>query len=163
MKKIINDKQAIEISNKLRSKNKKIVLAGGCFDILHIGHITFLEKAKEKGDFLFILLENDNNVAKLKGRGRPINSQGDRAKILSSLIYVDYVILLNEMEKNQDYDQLIFRLKPNVIALTEGSSQKIHAQRQAEQINAEVIEVTRQLQDKSTTNLAKIILKNFGE
>ena len=79
MNKIINVNDAIELAQKLNKENKKIVITGGCFDILHIGHIKLFDESKKKGDFLFVLLENDNSVRKLKGEGRPINPQIERA------------------------------------------------------------------------------------
>src|SRR5664279_2300284 len=111
MKRIVNTEQAIKISKKLKREGKKLVLTGGCFDILHVGHIKFLTAAKKRGDVLFILLESDKNVEKFKGENRPINSQGERATVLSSLRPVDYVIILEEMRTNSDYDKLIINLK----------------------------------------------------
>jgi rfaE bifunctional protein nucleotidyltransferase chain/domain len=163
MKKIINAKKAPEIARNLKSQGKKIVLAGGCFDILHLGHVIFLQKAKAQGDVLFILLESDANVSKLKGSKRPIHNQLDRAKILESLIPVDYVVLLPEMKTDKDYDNLIYAINPDIIALTEGSQQKPHAQRQAKKLNSKVLIVTKRIKNKSTSNLAKIIIKNFNE
>ena len=66
MKKIINIKDAIKVSQKLRKQNKTIVLAGGFFDILHTGHIKFLEKSKKHGDYLFVLLEDDKKAREVK-------------------------------------------------------------------------------------------------
>ena len=63
----------------------KIVLVGGCFDILHLGHVVFLEKAKKEGDVLVVLLESDEKVRFLKGKGRPVHTQSERAEILSAL------------------------------------------------------------------------------
>lgn len=163
MKKIVDVNKAINLSKRLKVQNKKIILAGGCFDILHLGHVKFLEEAKKQGDILFILLENDENVAKLKGKGRPINSQIDRALILESIVYVDYIVLLEKMNRNKDYDQLISKINPNSIAITSGSGQKIHVDRQAKKINAKVISVIGNIQDKSTSKIAKIILEKFGE
>ncbi|OGH06307.1 MAG: hypothetical protein A2171_00915 [Candidatus Levybacteria bacterium RBG_13_35_9] len=159
MIKIVSPKKAVEISKSL--KNKSIVLAGGCFDILHIGHIQFLKNAKKRGDILFILLESDSNVKKLKGSGRPINSQEDRAQILSSMEYVDYIVLLPNMTKNTDYDKLVYGLNPDVIAVTQNSPQIIHNLRQAKKINAKVMQVIKIINDKSTTNLTKLIKQNF--
>ena len=81
---------------ELRSKNKKIVFTNGCFDILHIGHIKYLEKAKSYGDILIIGLNSDKSVRKLKGKNRPINNQVDRSYILASIEVVDYVIIFDE-------------------------------------------------------------------
>lgn len=163
MNKIINLKKAINLSKKLKAEHKTLVITGGCFDILHIGHIKFLEKAKEQGDFLFILLENDENVRKLKGDNRPINSQKDRAQILAALSYVDFVVLLNEMKKNDDYDNLIYKINPNIIVTTKDDPQGIHNERQAKKIKAKVSYVIDRIENKSTSKLAKIISKNFDK
>ena len=122
MTEIINTKKAIIISKKLKREGKKLVLAGGVFDILHIGHVKFLEAAKKKGDILFILLESDESVKKYKGINRPINGQKERAMILSFLRPIDYVIILKEMKTNSDYDKLIINLKPDIIATTKKKS-----------------------------------------
>jgi FAD synthetase len=159
MKRIINTANAIKISRKLKREGKKIVLAGGCFDILHAGHIKFLEAAKKSGDVLFVFLENDTNVKKFKGEDRPINQQEERALVLASVRFVDYVIVLGKMKSNSDYDKLVINLKPDIIAVTKKSLQISHNLRQARIINARVIEVIGRIADKSTTKLAGIIAK----
>lgn len=160
MNRIIKTEKAIKISKKLKREGKRIVLAGGVFDILHIGHIKFLEAAKKRGNVLFILLESDENVKKYKGINRPINSQDDRASVLSSLRSVDYVVNLQNIKNNDDYDKLIIRLKPDIIAATKKSEQIIHIERQAKLIDAEIALVVNKISDKSTTNLARIIKRD---
>lgn len=141
---------------KLRNKNKKIVLVGGCFDLLHIGHITFLEKAKRRGDILIVLLESDQSVRKMKGENRPINNIKDRAKVLSSLKFVDFVIMLSQMS-DKDYDQLVEKIKPDVIATAKRDKGLFHKLRQAEKVGAKVKVVTAIVKDSSTTNLIKLL------
>jgi len=85
-----------QIINELKSKDQKIVFTNGCFDILHIGHIKYLEKAKSFGDVLIVGLNSDDSVKKLKGKNRPINPQDDRAYLLASLEVVDYLIIFDE-------------------------------------------------------------------
>lgn len=157
MNRIISTEKAIKISKKLKRGGKRIILAGGVFDILHIGHIKFLEAAKKRGDILFILLESDRNVEKFKGKDRPINNQGERAMVLSSLRPVDFVIILGEMKTNSDYDKLIINLKPDIIATTKKSQQIIHNRRQAKLVDAELALVINRISNKSTTRLANII------
>lgn len=157
MNKIITIKQAIEIAKKLRSQNKTIVVAGGFFDILHVGHIKFLENAKKNGDYLFILLEDDQRARKIKGLNRPINSQKNRAKILSTLRCVNHVILLKNMTNNAKYDRLIIQMKPNVLAATYGDPYIKHKKRQAKLINGKVVRVIERIYNHSTTKLAKHI------
>jgi len=84
------------IVRKIKNLEKKIIFTNGCFDLLHIGHIKYLEKAKEWGDILIIGLNSDSSVKNLKGNNRPINSQNDRAHILASLRVVDYVVIFDE-------------------------------------------------------------------
>ena len=84
------------LCKNLRSRNKKIVFTNGCFDLLHVGHVKYLEAAKENGDILIVGLNSDASVAKLKGDDRPINNQYDRAYLLASLEVVDYVVVFEE-------------------------------------------------------------------
>ncbi|MDP2649612.1 MAG: adenylyltransferase/cytidyltransferase family protein [bacterium] len=157
MGKIINVKRAVELIKKFKNDGKIIALAGGCFDILHIGHIEFLKEAKKEGDFLFILLESDETIKKLKGENRPINTQEDRAKILEALENVDYIVLLPKLEKDSDYDNLIIRLKPDKIAETKDDPFKSHKQRQAKLVGAEIVEVVDMIKNQSTTKLVKLL------
>jgi FAD synthetase len=159
MDKILTINQLSKL-NKL-THNKKVVLVGGCFDILHIGHITFLEKAKQKGDLLIVLLESDESIRKSKGRSRPINFQNIRAKILSSLESVDYVVLLPFIESNQKYDELVQKLKPDILATTRGDKGMLHKKRQAKKIEAKLITVTEKIKDQSTTKIARLISQYF--
>lgn len=84
------------LAKKLHTKGKKIVFTNGCFDILHAGHVKYLEEAKSYGDILILGLNADSSVKKLKGPTRPINNQDDRAYILASLESVDYVVIFEE-------------------------------------------------------------------
>ena len=90
---------------------KKIVFTNGCFDILHVGHITYLAQARQHGDLLVVGLNTDDSVKRLKGPSRPINTQDARAKVLAALESVDYVVLFEE-----DTPQaLIEKVKPDVL------------------------------------------------
>lgn len=149
---IINTKQAVKISKQLKQKDKRIILAGGVFDILHIGHVRFLKEAKKRGDFLFILLESDAAVKIIKGKNRPINSQKNRAEILSSINSVDYVIILPKVFKDKNYDDLILRLKPDIIATTVGDKNELHKKRQAKRIGSKLIRV-KKVPNRSTSKI----------
>jgi len=157
MDKIISINQATKLSQKLRSQGKKIVLVGGCFDILHIGHVKFLEKAKQQGDILFVLLENDYNVRKLKGRNRPINTQKNRAMVLSALTSVDYVVQLPNLKNDTDYDKVVSQIRPSIIATTTKDPNILHKIRQANQVKAKVVYVLQKISNQSTTRLARLI------
>jgi len=99
------------IVNELKNKDKKIIFTNGCFDILHIGHIKYLEIAKSYGDILILGLNSNDSVQRLKGENRPINSQESRAYILASLEVVDYVVIF---EEDTPFD-LIKLIKPDVL------------------------------------------------
>jgi rfaE bifunctional protein nucleotidyltransferase chain/domain len=157
MDKIITPNQAADVAKKRHKEGKRIVLVGGCFDILHIGHITFLEKAKQEGDILFILLEHDENIKKMKGSARPINTQKDRAIILASLELTDYIILLPPIDEDRVYDNLVFQIKPDIIATTKGDTSRHHKERSAQLVHAKIIDVTKQINDQSTTRLVKLM------
>lgn len=152
--KTINIKRAFTISNKLKRQGKTIVLAGGCFDILHKGHIFFLEEAKRQGDILILFLESDENIKIRKGNDRPINSQKYRSIVLAALSSVDYVIPLEGMTNNQEYDKLIVQIKPDIIALTEGDPGLEQREKQAKMVKAK-IRLIKKIEGKSTTNLIK--------
>jgi len=154
--KIIPITDVKEISKRLHTKNHRIVLVGGCFDLLHVGHISFLEEAKKRGNALVVLLESDETIS-AKGPNRPINTQKDRARILAALTAIDYIILLKPHMTNQDYDNLVFTLKPAIIATTSGDSNRHHKERQANLIGAHVIDVTMPISDKSTTRLVQLL------
>ena len=84
------------ISKELQAKGKKIIFTNGCFDILHIGHVKYLEEAKKNGDVLVLGLNSDASVKRLKGESRPINNQNNRAYILASLEVIDYLVIFEE-------------------------------------------------------------------
>lgn len=98
LNKIIKPENIKEKISYLRLKNRKIVTTNGVFDILHIGHIRYLKKAKELGDTLIIAINSDKSTKKLKGPKRPINDQDIRAEALSALEFVDYVLIFNETD-----------------------------------------------------------------
>ncbi|MEI8067336.1 MAG: adenylyltransferase/cytidyltransferase family protein [Candidatus Shapirobacteria bacterium] len=134
---------------------KTIVLVGGCFDILHSGHISFLENAKKEGDLLFLLLESDQNIKKKKGSSRPINNQKNRTKALLDLKIIDRIILLPEMGGDEDYDLLIKEIKPNVIAITTGDEAFDKKSKQAKSVGAKLVEVINLIPNQSTTRILK--------
>jgi D-beta-D-heptose 7-phosphate kinase/D-beta-D-heptose 1-phosphate adenosyltransferase len=99
------------LSEELKARGKKIIFTNGCFDILHAGHVRYLETAKSYGDILILGLNSDRSVTALKGEGRPINIQLDRAYILAALEAVDYVVVFDE---DTPYD-LIKAVKPHIL------------------------------------------------
>jgi rfaE bifunctional protein nucleotidyltransferase chain/domain len=157
MNKIITVEEAEEKSMKLKSQKKVIVLAGGVFDILHSGHIKFLESAKKQGDALFVMVENDEKVKITKGANRPVNSQNDRIFILSALGCVDFVLPLPFLSQDKEYDELVGKIKPDIIATTKTDPYILHKKRQAEKVGGKVAEVIERIPDTSSTNIIKNI------
>ena len=155
--KILNIKEAIEVAKELKRKNKSIVLVGGFFDILHVGHIKFLEKAKKLSDILFIMLEDDEKLRKVKGENRPIHSQKERAIILSSVKSADYIILLKRMTNDQEYDKLVIQIAPSIIATTYPDAFLNHKIRQAKLVNGKVKYAIKRIPKYSTTKFVKLI------
>jgi len=93
---IIKNKELMSKVSKLRLKNKKVVFTNGCFDILHLGHQTYLNQSKALGDFLIVAINSDESVKSLKGDDRPINNQELRSKNLLNLDCVDEVVVFSE-------------------------------------------------------------------
>jgi rfaE bifunctional protein nucleotidyltransferase chain/domain len=108
--KILSWNELKKVIDKLKSDGKKIVFTNGCFDIIHAGHIRYLKDAKALGDVLFVGLNSDMSVSKIKP-ARPINSQNQRAEVLSSLEMVDYVTIF---EEKTPYE-LIKLVEPDVL------------------------------------------------
>lgn len=160
MSKVLTIKQAIIQSAKLRKEGKIIVLVGGCFDIVHIGHIRFLTQAKKRGDHLFILLESDQTVKKLKGKDHPIHNQKTRAEVLAAFYVTDSIVLLPPLTTNQEYDELAKSLKPAIIATTKGDPGRAHKIRQARGIGARVVDVITRLPHASS-KLSQVLQKNY--
>jgi len=147
--KIVNFETIEILVKRFKSQNKKIVFTNGCFDLLHIGHIKYLQKAKTLGDILIVGVNSNESIARLKGEERPINDEYERAYLLASLEVVDYVVIFDE---NTPYN-LIQKIEPDI--LTKGADYK----------NKEVIgsDIAKQvvlidyIYGKSTTNIIKRI------
>lgn len=140
------------LASKLHSQGKKIVFTNGCFDILHVGHVKYLEVAKSYGDVLILGLNADSSVRKLKGPTRPINTQDDRAYILASLESVDYVVIF---EEETPYE-LIKLIKPHV--LVKGGDYE--GKKVVGQDIADELKLVQFVDGKSTTNTIKRIQEN---
>ena len=94
--KIVNTERLAQISADLRAAGKRLVATNGCFDLLHVGHVRYLNAARQLGDALVVGINGDASVRKLKGSKRPINREQDRAEIVAALESVSYVIIFSE-------------------------------------------------------------------
>lgn len=140
------------LSEELKARSKKIIFTNGCFDILHAGHVRYLETAKSYGDVLILGLNSDRSVKALKGEGRPINTQMDRAYILAALEAVDYVVVFDE---DTPYD-LIKAIKPHV--LVKGGDYK--GKEVVGQDIADELKLVQFVDGKSTTKTIEKIQKS---
>jgi D-beta-D-heptose 7-phosphate kinase/D-beta-D-heptose 1-phosphate adenosyltransferase len=153
MNKIFSQKDLIKELKKEKYKNKKIVFTNGCFDILHVGHVSYLEKAKKKGDLLVVALDTDKAVKKLKGKDRPINDLKSRQIVISALESVDFVTSFD----NADPLPLIKKIRPHI--LVKGGDWKVEQIRGAKEVlgwGGKVYSLPY-VKDKSTTNIIKKI------
>lgn len=140
----------------LRKQGKKIVFTNGCFDLLHLGHVRLLQKAKTYGDILVIGLNTDASVRRLKGKSRPLNAEKNRAEVLAALEGVDFVVLFSEPTPFR----LIQKLKPDV--LVKGGDYK-----PSEVVGADIVKKNKgkvvifpTLKGHSTTKLIKKVETN---
>lgn len=147
MTKILTDSNFADIPKE------GVVLAGGCFDVIHLAHIKFLKLAKEKGQFLVLLLESDENIRQMKGKYRPVNNQITRAENLSKLETVDYIILLKKPTSSNYYENIVKSIQPDIIAVTKGDPMLSVKKLQAEEVNGKVIEVMERNKEFSSTKL----------
>ena len=135
--------------NELKSQGKRIIFTNGCFDILHLGHVSYLKQAKELGDILVLALNTDDSVKKLKGDSRPINNQQDRALVINELKSIDYVTFFSE---DTPYN-IIKTLKPNIIAKGgDYSPEQVVGKDIVERYGGKV-EIIPFVEGKSTTNI----------
>ena len=109
--KIKSQNQIAKIIKKLKKTGKTVVFTNGCFDILHIGHVRLLKKAKSAGDILIVGLNSDKSVKKIKGKNRPVVPENERAEVLASLSAVDFVVMFSEPTPYG----LIKKIRPDIL------------------------------------------------
>ena len=147
----------LRIINDLKAKGRRIVFTNGCFDLLHIGHVRYLEEAKALGDVLVVGVNSDASVRKLKGPKRPVLPQAARAEILSGLGCVDYVTTFDEL----DPLALITSLQPNVLVKGgDWTKEQIVGKEVVERSGGEVF-IIPFVKGASTSNLIETILKKY--
>lgn len=148
MGKLVKRENIRQIVKELQDEGKTVVTTNGCFDILHVGHVRYLQKTKTFADSSIVLLNSDKSVKLIKGEGRPINNENDRAEILCALACVDYVVLFDE---NSPRD-LLDEIKPDVH--TKGADYSVETLPESDVIlkNGGKIEFITFVEGKSTTN-----------
>ena len=145
----ISKELAIEILETAKKDGKKVVFTNGCFDILHRGHVTYLNEAKRQGDILVVGVNSDASAKKLKGESRPINSEYDRAFVLDGLKAVDYTVIFGE----DTPEDLIACLKPSVhVKGGDYKKEDLPETKIVESYGGEVV-ILNFVEGKSTTNI----------
>jgi len=147
--KILDRENAFRWISERKDFGYDIVFTNGCFDIIHLGHISYLEEAKSKGDFLVVAVNSDKSVKKLKGDKRPIKDENSRASILAAMSFVDLVVIFDE----ETPKELISYLSPDV--LIKGGDYKIEEIVGAESVMREggKVEVIKFLEGHSSSDL----------
>ncbi len=130
---------------------RKVALAGGCFDVLHIGHVKFFEFARSQADILVIVLEPDEKIRLWKHR-KPVHTQVDRAHILSHIDNIDYIVMAPYMDTDAQYFELVSRIHPQVIVSSDADIKQDQKKRQAHSQGATYIQFPL-VQGYSTTNI----------
>ena len=153
MSKLVTKDEIITIVKKGQESGKTFVVTNGCFDILHVGHVRYLQKTKEFADKLIVMLNSDQSVKSIKGESRPINCEEDRAEILSALSCVDYVVLFEEKSPAT----LLESIKPDVY--TKGADYTLETLPERDVVlrNNIKVEFIEFVDGKSTTNVIKKI------
>jgi D-beta-D-heptose 7-phosphate kinase/D-beta-D-heptose 1-phosphate adenosyltransferase len=142
---------------RLKKQGKKIVFTNGCFDLLHYGHVKYLEDAKNKGDILIVALNSDSSVRKIKGNKRPILSQNDRLGIIAGLESVDYVVLFNAETPLKTIEEL----KPDILVKgADWDRDNIVGSDSVKRSGGKVCTI-KFMKGRSTTGLIKKIAKRF--
>ena len=159
-KKIVNAEQLAAVAKEMRDSGRKLVLTNGCFDLLHAGHVRYLQAARALGDALAVAINGDASVRALKGEGRPLNTEADRAEVLAALECVDHVIVFAEVRATH----LLEKVRPGIyVKGGDYTEETLHAEERAalERAGAE-IRILPFEQGHSTSSLIEKVKKIGG-
>ena len=148
-------KELIPIVERLKNQDKKIVTTNGVFDILHLGHVKYLEEAKKLGDVLIVGVNTDSSVKQNKGPKRPINDEKSRLSVLAALQSVDYVFLFDE----KDPRNWLEKIKPNVHVKAGDYKLNQIIEKDVVEKNGGKIKIIKMIEGYSTTKLINSIVK----
>lgn len=154
---IISEKLIEPIIDSYKTRGNKIVLVGGCFDVLHDGHVQFLLKSQQQGDVLILLLESDENIKRIKGKNRPKNKFEIRARELEKLGFINLIVELSPNTSDAYYYNLTKLIKPDIIALTKNDPLTEKKREQAKISGGKAVEVMERDKKFSSTKLIKNI------
>lgn len=155
MGQVVSQEEIVNIVRDGQKKGKTYVATNGCFDILHAGHVRYLNKTKSLADYSIVMLNSDKSVKLIKGESRPINNQEDRAEILSALSSVDYVVLFEEKSPAD----LLEKIKPDFYTKGADYTMETLPEREIVKRNGIKVEFIEFVKGRSTTNIISKINK----
>jgi D-beta-D-heptose 7-phosphate kinase/D-beta-D-heptose 1-phosphate adenosyltransferase len=155
--KIMNTTQARAFRDRLKAAGKRVAFTNGCFDILHRGHVTYLQFARDQADALCVGLNSDASVKRNKGDNRPINSEDDRAYVMASLAAVDCVVIFDEDEPRD----LIAKILPQVLIKGRDWAHYVSG-REVVEANGGTVILADMVEGKSTTGTIEKVLNVYG-
>jgi len=159
LKKLYTLSQLTKIIQAHKKRGQKIVLANGCFDLIHVGHIRYLKESKKKGDILVLALNSDSSIRKLKGEGRPILNQKERAVIASSFYFIDYITFFDE----PNVEKVLLALKPDIHAKGSDYTEETVPEKETVKGYGGTIAITGGPKIKSTSPLIKEIASKIKD
>jgi len=158
MDKILDRQILKEKLDALRREGKKIAFTNGCFDILHVGHVRYLREAKKTADVLVLALNSDSSVRSIKGEKRPLVSEEERAEILASLEFIDFVTIFEELTPQE----LIVYLKPDILIKGgDWPEDKVVGRDDVKKWGGRVVLIP-EVKGKSTTNIVEKIKEVYS-
>jgi len=150
--------EAVRLAETWRREGKRLVLANGCFDLLHVGHVRYLQDARSLGDALLVGINSDRSVTRLKGPGRPIMTAADRAELVGSLASVDGVVIFEE----DTADSLVRALRPDVHAKGTDYTAESVPERAAVREAGGRVAIAGDPKSHATRDLIRLIADRFG-
>jgi len=159
LKKLYTLPQLKKIIAEQKKKGERIVLANGCFDLIHAGHIRYLKESRKKGDVLVVALNSDSSVRRLKGKGRPILGEKERAEILSSFSFVDYLTFFGE----PTVEKVLLALKPDIHAKGSDYTKETVPEKEVVKSYGGRVAITGGPKIRSTSQLIKRIMSMMKE
>ena len=157
--KVYQRNELASILQQEKANGNIVVTTNGCFDVLHLGHLRYLQAARQLGDLLVVAVNNDSSVRQLKGKNRPLVPEAERAEMLAGLACVDYVVIFPELTPID----LLSELKPSIHV--KGGDYKLEqlVERDVVEANGGKVIVGLNVPGKSTTNLIEVICKQYRD
>jgi rfaE bifunctional protein nucleotidyltransferase chain/domain len=150
--------EAARLAERLRADGRRIVLANGCFDLLHVGHVRYLEAARALGDVLFVGINDDAAVARLKGPGRPLMPAAERAEVLSALRAVDHVVVFED----DTADKLVAAIRPAIHAKGTDYTADSVPERETVRAHGGRVVIVGDPKDHATRDAIRTIVERFA-